>query len=149
MTPNGVTLGTTQISNTEDGFTDGLASITDHAPGRQVAVAVEGTRSYGIGLTRALQAAGMTVVEMEQPRQGERRRGKTDSIDAHLAALHALRLDTEHLPTPHVDEDREALRILLGAHHELATTKTSRTNRLRALLLAGDENDRTLSRGAR
>jgi hypothetical protein len=29
---------------------------------------------------------------------GERRRDKSDPIDAHLAALHALRLDADRLP---------------------------------------------------
>ena len=58
-------------------------------------VGLEGTRSYGIGLARVLQAAGLTVVEIERPRRGERRRGKSDPIDAHLAALHALRLDAD------------------------------------------------------
>lgn len=146
VTPNGVTVATTEISNTEAGFTEALAWITDHKPGAQVAVAVEGTRSYGLGLTRALHAAGLTVVEIEQPRRSERRRGKTDSLDAHLAAVHALRLDATQLPTPRADGDREALRILLGARHELATTRTSQINRMRALLLAGDDSDRSLAR---
>ena len=44
--------------------------------------------------------------------------------------------------------DREALRILLGARQELTTTSTAQTNRLRALLLGGDDTDRTLARGA-
>ena len=56
-------------------------------------------------LARVLQAAGLTVVEIERPRRGERRRGKSDPIDAHLAALHALRLDADRLPTPRADGD--------------------------------------------
>jgi transposase len=77
--------------------------------GPRVVVGLEGTRSYGIGLARVLQAAGLTVVEIERPRRGERRRGKSDPIDAHLAALHALRLDADRLPTPRADGGREAL----------------------------------------
>jgi hypothetical protein len=50
------------------------------------------------------------VVEIERPRRGERRRGKSDPIDAHLAALHALRLAADRLPTPRADGDREAAR---------------------------------------
>jgi transposase len=86
-----------------------------------VVVGLEGTRSYGIGLARVLQAAELTVVEIERPRRGERRRGKSDPIDAHLAALH---LDADRLPTPRADGDREALRILLRARRELTTAKT-------------------------
>ena len=89
-------------------------------PARGWWLGLEGTRSYRIGLARVLQAAGLTVVEIERPGRGERRRGKSDPIDAHLAALHALRLDADRLPTPRADGDGEALRILLGApgtHH--------------------------------
>jgi hypothetical protein len=121
--PTGVTLATTRISNTEAGFTDALAWITDHSPGPRIVIAIECTRSYGIGLTRALQGAGLTVVEMDQPRRGDRQRGKSDAIDAHLAAVRALRLETTRLPTPRADGDREAIRMLLSARHELTTTK--------------------------
>jgi transposase len=111
-------------------------------------VSIEGTRSYGIGLARAVSAAGLTVIECEQPARKDRRgRGKSDPIDAHLAVLAALRLDAEQLPTPRADGDREALRILLGTRDELTTTATAQTNRLRALLLTGDDADRDLARG--
>jgi transposase len=49
---------------------------------------------------------------------------------------------------PRADGDREALRLLLGARHELTTTKTRQTNRLRAVLLAGDDRDRARARAA-
>jgi transposase len=148
VTPAGITMATTAISNSEAGFADALTWIVDHAPGSRVVVALEGTRGYGIGLTRALQAAGLQVIESEPPRRGERRRGKSDPIDAHLAAIGALGLDTTRLPTPRTDGDREALRILLGARQELTTTRTRQINRLRALLLTGDDTDRTLARTA-
>jgi transposase len=46
-------------------------------------VGVEGTGSYGAGLTRHLQGAGVTVVEVDRPdRQNRRRRGKSDPVDA-------------------------------------------------------------------
>jgi hypothetical protein len=32
-----------------------------------VAVCIEGSRSYGIGLARAMAAAGLLVIECEQP----------------------------------------------------------------------------------
>jgi hypothetical protein len=44
--------------------------------------------------------------------------------------LAALRLDTRKLAAPHADGDREALRILLAARHELTTAATGRGNRL-------------------
>ena len=84
-----------------------------------------------------------------QPRSARRGKGKSDPIDAHLAVLAALRLDADRLPAPRADGDREALRILLGARHDLTVATTAQTNRLRALLLgSGDDTDRDLARGA-
>jgi hypothetical protein len=75
--PSGVSIATVSISNDERGFATALAWITDHAPGPRIVVALEGTHSYGVGLARALQAAGLPVVESERPRRRERRRGKS------------------------------------------------------------------------
>lgn len=148
-TPNGTPLATISVGNDSAGFAELLGWIVDHAPGPQVAVAIEGTRSYGIGLTRALAAAGLAVIESEQPSRGQRRgKGKSDPIDAHLAVLAALRLDAARLPTPRADGDRESLRILLGARHELTVASTAQTNRLRALLLGGTDTDRDTARGS-
>ena len=117
-----------------------LAWILEHAPGPRIALSIEGTRSYGIGLARAATTAGLLVLECEQPHRKTRRgKGKSDPIDAHLAVLTALRLDADRLPTPRADGDREALRILLSARQELTTASTAQTNRLRALLLGGDD----------
>jgi transposase len=147
LTPTGVVISTTTISNDEAGFAAAVSWIAEHAPGSRIVVGLEGTRSYGIGLFRAITAAGVPVVEVERPRRAERRRGKSDPIDAHLAALHVLGLRADRLPVPRTDRDREALRILLGARREIATTRTQQINRLRALLLAGDDTDRYLARG--
>ena len=146
--PNGAPIAVTTISNDTTGYAELLAWIVDHAPGPRLAVSIEGTRSYGIGLARAAAASGMVVLECEQPHRKTRRgKGKSDPIDAHLAVLAALRLDADRLPTSRADGDREALRILLTARQELTTSSTAQTNRLRALLLAGDDTDRQLARG--
>ena len=55
--------------------------------GRITRVGVEGTGSYGTGLTRHLVEAGIEVVEVNRPNRRLRRlRGKTDSVDAEAAA---------------------------------------------------------------
>ena len=145
----GTAIASVQISNDSAGFAALLAWIAEHTPGPRIAVSVEGTRSYGIGLARTLAAAGMLVLECEQPNRRQRRgKGKSDPIDAHLAVLAALRLDPGQLPAVRADGDREALRILLGARDEIVTASTAQTNRLRALLLSGDDNDRQVSRRA-
>jgi transposase len=147
--PTGAPIATTAISNDSTGYAELLAWIFDHTPGPRLAVSIEGTRSYGVGLARAVAAAGLLVIECEQPnRKARRGRGKSDPIDAHLAVLTALRCDTERLPTPRADGDREALRILLAARHDLTNANTAQTNRLRALLLGGDDTDRQTARGA-
>src|SRR5512132_3741247 len=147
--PRGPPNACTTISNDTTGYAELLAWIVDHAPGPRLAVSIEGTRSYGIGLARAAAAAGLVVLECEQPhRKARRGRGKSDPIDAHLAVLAALRLDADRLPTPRADGDREALRILLSARQEMTTASTAQTNRLRALLLGGDDTDRQYARGA-
>ena len=68
--PSGATIATLMIGNDERGFAEAIAWIAEHAPGPRWVVGLEGTRSYGIGLARVLQAAELTVVEIERPRRG-------------------------------------------------------------------------------
>ena len=136
-----------RIGNDSGGFAQLLAAIAELAPGPRVVACIEGSRSYGIGLARALAGAGVLVIECEQPARRQRRgKGKSDPIDAHLAVLAALRLDADRLPVPRADGDREALRILLVARQEIRTAATAQASRLRALLLAGDDADRQAAR---
>src|SRR5215813_4220887 len=127
-------LAVLQISNDSAGFARLLATVAQVAPGPRIVACIEGGRSYGIGLARALAASGLLVIECEQPSRRQRRgKGKSDPIDAHLAVLAALRLDTSRLPVPRADGDREALRILLVARQEITGARTAQANRLRAL----------------
>ncbi|MBO0866820.1 MAG: IS110 family transposase [Mycobacterium sp.] len=148
LSPVGARLAGLQIDNDEAGFAAAAAWIVEHAPGPRVIVGLEGTRSYGIGLSRALQAAGLVVVEVERPKRTQRHgRGKSDPIDAHLAAVQVLGMRTDRLPIPRADGDREALRILLVARHEMTNTQTRCRNQLKALLHTGDEFERSMSSG--
>jgi len=144
----GVVIARIVIDNDAEGYAEVVAWIAEHTPGPRVLIGLEGTRSYGIGLCRALQAAGLEVVEVERPKRSQRRKGKSDPIDAHLAAMAVLRMPVDRKVLPRSDGDREALRILLGARRDMTTQKTRQTNRLRALLLTGDDADRALSKGA-
>jgi transposase len=148
LSPVGARLAGLQIGNDEAGFADAAAWIVAHSPGPRVIVGLEGTRSYGIGLSRALQQAGMEVVEVERPKRAQRHgRGKSDPIDAHLAAVQVLGMHADRLPIPRADGDREALRILLVGRRELSDTQTRCRNQLKALLHTGDEFERSLSSG--
>jgi transposase len=145
--PAGKPIMMMQIGNDSAGFAQLLAAIATAVPGPRVAVCIEGSRSYGIGLARALAAAGLLVIECEQPARKQRRgKGKSDPIDAHLAVLAALRLDANQVPVPRADGDREALRILMVARQEISTARTAQASRLRALLLTGDDIDRRAAR---
>ena len=54
-------------------------------------VGIEGTGSYGAGLSRYISAAGVRVVEVDRSdRQDRRRQGKSDPLDAVRAARTAL-----------------------------------------------------------
>jgi transposase len=144
----GRSLGNRTVANSTAGFTELLQWMQESVPGPRVLMAVEGTRSYGLALTRHARAAGILVTEVEQPTRKGRRAGKSDTIDAELAARAVLRLPVELLAQPRADGDREALRILLASRDELTVAKTMQANRLHALLLAGDDADRALGRGA-
>jgi transposase len=148
LAPTGTKIATVCIDNDETGFAAALEWIRGHAPGVRVLVGLEGTRSHGIRLARALTRAGLVVVEVDRPKRQQRRgRGKSDPIDAQLAALSVLRMDTDRLPTPRADGDREALRILLAGRRELADTQTRQKNQLTALLRSGSDQDRLLAQG--
>jgi transposase len=147
--PTAAPITTATVGNDDDGFAEAIEWISAHAPGPRLIIGLEGTRSYGVGLARALRAAGFTVVEVEQPSLKTRRgKGKSDPIDAHHAVVATLAMDADALPTPRADGDREALRILLNSHQEITDHKVATGNALRALLITGRDDDRRLARGA-
>jgi transposase len=148
-TPTAAPIASTVISNDDRGFEFAIAWIGQHARGPRVLIGLEGTRSYGVGLARALRTAGFSVVEVEQPsRKARHGKGKSDAIDAHHAVVTTLAMDAEKLPTPRADGDREALRLLLNAHRQLTDRKVVDSNALRAVLITGDNDDRDLAKGA-
>ena len=84
--PTGAPIATCTITNDTRGYAGLLAFIADHTPGPRLAVSIEGTRSYGSGVTRAVRRrrAGGHRGRAAHP-QDPPRRGKSDPIDAHLA----------------------------------------------------------------
>ncbi len=97
------------------------------------AFAVEGAGSYGAGLVRFLEAAGAPVYECERPTRRERRHGKSDLIDAFLAAR---RLVTgTGLGRPRGGGRREDLRLLLLERRSAVAARTAALNQLQAALV--------------
>ena len=77
----GVLLGTASFPATATGYRQLLGWASGF--GMLCRAGVECTGSDGAALTRYLLAAGLAVVEVNQPdKAGRRRRGKTDAIDA-------------------------------------------------------------------
>lgn len=90
-------LGDQPFPATRHGYAALLAWLQQF--GRLHAVGVESTASYGAGLTRVLVAAGVHVIEVNQPhRQLRQRRGKTDAIDAEGAARSVLSGEAAAVP---------------------------------------------------
>ena len=89
--PTGAVVSQTQIDTAGEGYQALLDFVLQHAPGPRLVWAVEGTRSYGVGLTRFLHTHGQVVVEVDHPKRPTRRRaGKSDALDAVRAAREVL-----------------------------------------------------------
>jgi len=97
------------------------------------AFGIEGTASYGAGLTRLLMAAGVPVYEVERPKRAERRAGKSDPLDADRAGKRLLAGDG--LAEPRGLGKRETLRALLVERRSAQQARSSALNQLQALLL--------------
>jgi transposase len=125
----GQILGGLTITTNPHGYSELLRWL--RAFDDDVLVGIEGTGSYGAGLCEYLLAAGITVVEVERPRRQERRRGKSDEIDALLAAKKVLAKDG--LSTPRAGGTRQALQALLIANRSCMSERTRLLNQLQAL----------------
>jgi transposase len=99
--------------------------------GQQIVFGIEGAGSWGAGLCEHLQASGSEVFEVERPRRRDRRRGKSDRIDALAAAKHVLAGDGTS--TPRRRGALTALRALLVAHRSAVAERTRLLNEIQAL----------------
>ena len=82
---NNKVLGTQYFSTTRQGYRQMLAWMTSFGTLKRIGVECTGT--YGSGLLRYFQNAGLEVLEVTAPDRMERRkRGKSDTIDAECAA---------------------------------------------------------------
>jgi transposase len=100
---------------------------------------IEGTSSYGAGLSRYLKAAGVSVVEVERPKRRHlRRKGKSDPIDAEAAARAVLAGEALGEPKS-ADGKVEMIRILRSARQSAVKARTQAANQLQALLVTAPE----------
>lgn len=135
--PTGAALTSTELPTDAFGYRRMLAFARDHAPGRRV-WAIEGTGSFGAGLTTYLLEQQEWVVEIDRPARPARRNGsKTDELDAVRAAREALARD--HLAQPRRRGDREAMRVLLTTRAGTVTARTKAICQLKALIVGAPE----------
>jgi transposase len=117
------------------GYWDAIRFMTGH--GRVQSVGVEGTSSYGAGLTKALITAGLEVIEVNRPdRAARRRRGKSDPLDAELAARAVLSGNATSAPK---DPTIEAIRALFNARRSAVKARAAAMNQITSLLVTAPD----------
>jgi len=134
-------LGTASFATTPAGYrelVEWFASL-----GTVVLLGVEGTGSYGAGLTRHLLELGIAVVEVDRPnRQRRRRVGKSDTHDAISAARAAFAGDALGAPKQR-DGNVEAIRVLRLARSSAKRDRTRALNQMRALVTTAPDELRS------
>jgi transposase len=111
---------------------------------------VEGTSSYGAGLTRHLRTRGIEVLEVERPKHRRRslRRNlqKSDPSDAEAAARTVLAGEASGVPKS-ADGCVEMIRTLRAARRSAMKARTQAANQLQALRVTAPEQLRRRLRG--
>lgn len=111
---------------------------------------VEGTSSYGAGLTRHLRARGIEVLEVERPkhrrRSSRRNLEKSDPSDAERAARAVLAGEASGVPKS-ADGRVEMIRALRAARRSAMKARTQAANQLQGLRVTAPEELRHRLRG--
>lgn len=143
ITMTGNAVGDREFPTTRTGYSAAIRFLT--SLGQVQRIGVEGTASYGAGLTRALTAADIEVVEVTRAVKSTRRlRGKSDPLDAYSAARTVLAGDG--LATPK-DDATAGLRALHIARRSAVKHRTAVINQLKAMLVSAPDTVREKYRG--
>ena len=130
-------LGTASFPVSAGGYQDLLAWMGGFGKVRRVGV--EGTGTYGAGLTRFMSAAKVEVIEVNRPnRQLRRRRGKSDATDAEAAARAALNGEATAIPKSG-DGPVEAIRVFQVTRRSAMKARTQAANQIRAIIVTAPE----------
>jgi transposase len=133
---SGVVVVESSVVADSGGYAEALRVAGEHAPGRR-AFAIEGTGSFGAGLTRFLAEHGERVFEVGRLRRERRSGGKTDALDAVRAARSVFA--QKRPATPRSSGEREALRALVAARDGAVNAKRAALCQLRDLLITSPE----------
>ena len=130
-------LGSAQFRADPAGYAQLVAWM--ESQGRISRVGVEGTGSYGAGLSRHLLGAGIDVVEVNRPnRQLRRQRGKDDNVDAEAAARAAVCGEATAVPKSG-DGPVEWIRMLTVVRRSAVKARTQAANQFHSLLVGAPE----------
>jgi transposase len=130
--PQGGLLGVESFRANPDGYKD--LSVWMRNFGTIGMVGVEGTGSYGAGLSRHLRSVGLVVVEVDrQNRQARRRQGKSDPLDA-VEAARAAQSGRAFGTAKTRDGSVEAIRALMVARRSARESRTKAMNQIRQLI---------------
>ena len=141
LDPVGGLLGVQEFPATPAGYARLLGWLGGF--GTVCLVGIEGTGSYGAGLSRHVTRAGVRVVEVDRSdRQDRRRQGKSDPLDAVSAARAAQSGRARGAPKGR-DGTVEAVRALMVAKRSARSERTQTINQARALVLTGPADLRT------
>jgi transposase len=107
-------------------------------------VGIESTGSYGAGLLRFMQQAGIEVLEVTAPdRNDRRRRGKNDNLDAESAA-HAAFAGTRTVMPRTRDGMIEALRVLSACRKTAVAARRVALQMIQNTIVCAPDNLREL-----
>ena len=141
----GGVLGTASFPTTTVGYRQMLGWLSSF--GEVTLVGVEGTGSYGAGLSRFLHSHLVGVVEVDRPnRQTRRLAGKSDPIDAISAARAALG-GTANGAAKTRDGNVESLRVLRVAMLSARKARTQAINQIHSLVCTAPDELRDKLRG--
>ncbi|MBJ7593532.1 MAG: IS110 family transposase [Candidatus Dormibacteraeota bacterium] len=134
-------LSTTSIPTTGDGYSQFVSWAAQLGDITQVGI--EGTATFGAGLARHLAGLGVHVIDVDQPdRRLRRTRGKTDAIDAEIAARAVLN-GSQRTIAKSANGDVESLRTLRIARRSALKARTQAANQIRSLLVTAPEELRS------
>jgi len=140
ISDTGKLLGTLAVPADAAGYLQLLTWANSH--GRLRRAGVEGTGTYGAGLTRLLCDHKVDVLEVNRPDRANRRlQGKSDPTDAENAARAVLSRSATAIPKAQSGA-AEAMRAVSVARRSAVKAKTQTINQVRALLVSAPQEVR-------
>ncbi len=132
-------IDTARFPANRNGYLDAINWVDGHTHAGERAWAVEGSASFGRGITVALSKIDEWVIEFDWARKKPTKDGaKSDELYAIQAAREVLGRAKLNTPRAH-DGPREALRVHTVARASAVRARTAAINELKALVITAPE----------